>query len=139
MKFKRQVDEEISVNLTPLIDVVFLLLIFFMVSTTFTKETKSRARWAMTAHTSGRPNRPRDALVAGRHTVGQARQNTACRGLTKGRNNRVDACSTCRNQKPKCETCGSSRYDPQTLPWPTLKYAGPRIHRHALAVRVAKR
>lgn len=28
-----------SVNLTPLIDMVFLLLIFFMVSTTFTKET----------------------------------------------------------------------------------------------------
>lgn len=27
--------EEVSVNLTPLIDVVFLLLIFFMVSTTF--------------------------------------------------------------------------------------------------------
>ena len=39
MKFKRQADEEISVNLTPLIDVVFLLLIFFMVSTTFTKES----------------------------------------------------------------------------------------------------
>ena len=30
---------EVSVNLTPLIDVVFLLLIFFMVSTTFTRET----------------------------------------------------------------------------------------------------
>lgn len=27
--------EEVSINLTPLIDVVFLLLIFFMVSTTF--------------------------------------------------------------------------------------------------------
>ena len=39
MKFKRQKDSEDSVNLTPLIDVVFLLLIFFMVSTTFTKET----------------------------------------------------------------------------------------------------
>ena len=39
MKFKRQADEEISVNLTPLIDIVFLLLIFFMVSTTFTKES----------------------------------------------------------------------------------------------------
>ena len=39
MKFKRQADEEVSVNLTPLIDVVFLLLIFFMVSTTFTKES----------------------------------------------------------------------------------------------------
>ncbi len=39
MKFKRQRQGEDSVNLTPLIDVVFLLLIFFMVSTTFTKET----------------------------------------------------------------------------------------------------
>lgn len=39
MQFKRQKDAEVSVNLTPLIDVVFLLLIFFMVSTTFTKET----------------------------------------------------------------------------------------------------
>ena len=39
MKFRRQSDTEVSVNLTPLIDVVFLLLIFFMVSTTFTKET----------------------------------------------------------------------------------------------------
>ncbi len=38
MKFKRQNTDEVSVNLTPLIDVVFLLLIFFMVSTTFTKE-----------------------------------------------------------------------------------------------------
>jgi biopolymer transport protein ExbD len=37
--FRRQRREEDSVNLTPLIDVVFLLLIFFMVSTTFTDET----------------------------------------------------------------------------------------------------
>jgi len=39
VQFKRQTKAEESVNLTPLIDVVFLLLIFFMVSTTFTKET----------------------------------------------------------------------------------------------------
>jgi len=39
VKFPRQRQEEVNVNLTPLIDVVFLLLIFFMVSTTFTKET----------------------------------------------------------------------------------------------------
>jgi len=39
MSFKRQVKAEEGVNLTPLIDVVFLLLIFFMVSTTFTKES----------------------------------------------------------------------------------------------------
>lgn len=40
MNFPRPQSEEISINLTPLIDVVFLLLIFFMVSTTFTKETQ---------------------------------------------------------------------------------------------------
>lgn len=39
MKFRRQQVEDQGINLTPLIDVVFLLLIFFMVSTTFTKET----------------------------------------------------------------------------------------------------
>lgn len=38
MKFPRQPVEPVDVNLTPLIDVVFLLLIFFMVSTTFTRE-----------------------------------------------------------------------------------------------------
>lgn len=38
MKPRRSEDPEIS--LTPLIDVVFLLLIFFMVSTTFTRETQ---------------------------------------------------------------------------------------------------
>jgi len=40
VKFRRQAREELSVNLTPLIDVVFLLLIFFMVSTTFNRETQ---------------------------------------------------------------------------------------------------
>jgi biopolymer transport protein ExbD len=40
VKFRRQHREDIGVNLTPLIDVVFLLLIFFMVSTTFTRETQ---------------------------------------------------------------------------------------------------
>lgn len=39
MKFRRQRARDVSVDLTPLIDVVFLLLIFFMVSTTFTRET----------------------------------------------------------------------------------------------------
>lgn len=40
MQFRRQNREDVSINLTPLIDVVFLLLIFFMVSTTFTRETR---------------------------------------------------------------------------------------------------
>ena len=38
MKFRRQQRDEVGINLTPLIDVVFLLLIFYMVSTTFTRE-----------------------------------------------------------------------------------------------------
>lgn len=38
LQFKRQDKGGVDVNLTPLIDVVFLLLIFFMVSTSFTKE-----------------------------------------------------------------------------------------------------
>jgi len=39
MKFQRSLKEEVSVNMTPLIDVVFLLLIFFMVTTTFSRNT----------------------------------------------------------------------------------------------------
>ncbi len=40
MKFQRRITEDLQINLTPLIDVVFLLLIFFMVSTTFTRENR---------------------------------------------------------------------------------------------------
>lgn len=40
MKFRKERKEPIGANLTPLIDVVFLLLIFFMVSTSFTRETQ---------------------------------------------------------------------------------------------------
>lgn len=40
MKFRRTRRRGSGINLTPLIDVVFLLLIFFMVSTTFTRETR---------------------------------------------------------------------------------------------------
>jgi len=39
LNFKRQAGEDLAIDLTPMIDVVFLLLIFFMVSTTFTKES----------------------------------------------------------------------------------------------------
>ncbi|MDK1023969.1 MAG: biopolymer transporter ExbD [Gammaproteobacteria bacterium] len=40
MKFTHRTKVEVDVNLTPLIDVVFLLLIFFMVSTTFIKDSR---------------------------------------------------------------------------------------------------
>jgi len=37
-------EEDVSINLTPLIDVVFLLLIFFMVSTTFDTTSQLKIR-----------------------------------------------------------------------------------------------
>lgn len=40
MNLRRSRAEEPDINLTPLIDVVFILLIFFMVSTTFQKESE---------------------------------------------------------------------------------------------------
>ncbi|MCK5334665.1 MAG: biopolymer transporter ExbD [Gammaproteobacteria bacterium] len=40
MNLKPDREDNIELNLTPLIDVVFLLLIFFMVSTTFEKQAK---------------------------------------------------------------------------------------------------
>ena len=44
MKFSTRPEADVSINLTPLIDVVFLLLIFFMVSATFSKESQLRIR-----------------------------------------------------------------------------------------------
>lgn len=40
MRFGTARREELDLNITPLIDIVFLLLIFFMVSTTFQKESQ---------------------------------------------------------------------------------------------------
>ena len=40
MNFKPKNRDEFSLDITPLIDVVFLLLIFFMVSTTFKDESE---------------------------------------------------------------------------------------------------
>ena len=42
MDFSRAEEDRLEVNLTPLIDVVFLLLIFFMVTTTFNQQAELR-------------------------------------------------------------------------------------------------
>ena len=44
MRFSGPESEEVTISLTPLVDVVFLLLIFFMVSTTFSAESQLRLR-----------------------------------------------------------------------------------------------
>jgi len=50
VKFQRRPCEPISLNLTPLIDVVFLLLIFFMVSTTFDQSSELDLQLPETLH-----------------------------------------------------------------------------------------
>jgi len=57
VKFKRQRSQHVAMDLTPLIDVVFLLLIFFMVSTTFTRESHLQVELPQA---SGNPAPPAD-------------------------------------------------------------------------------
>ena len=40
MRFRERSDEDQNIDISPLIDMVFILLIFFMVSTTFVKDMK---------------------------------------------------------------------------------------------------
>jgi biopolymer transport protein ExbD len=59
MKFTDPENEQSSlIELTPLIDVVFLLLIFFMVTTTFTKESEIKIRLPQAA------TEPKDVDIA---------------------------------------------------------------------------
>lgn len=44
MNLRRERKDDVEVNLTSLIDVVFLLLIFFMVSTTFQRESEIKIK-----------------------------------------------------------------------------------------------
>ena len=55
--------EELVVNLTPLIDVVFLLLIFFMVTTTFLDPEREIDIDLPTAESAGDPDRSPDEIV----------------------------------------------------------------------------
>ena len=64
MKFSRSSQEEVTINLTPLIDIVFLLLIFFMVSTTFSKESQLRIRLPDASPDSEVEQRPLRLVVA---------------------------------------------------------------------------
>ena len=60
MRFNDRDDEELQINLTPLIDVVFLLLIFFMVSTTFSKESQFHIKLP---EASNEPAQPQNNLL----------------------------------------------------------------------------
>ena len=55
MNFRKNISDEVDVNLTPLIDVVFLLLIFFMVTTTFDKDAKININLPTTQNAAAAP------------------------------------------------------------------------------------
>ena len=55
--------EEFIVNLTPMIDVVFLLLIFFMVTTTFLDPEREIDVELPTAQSAGEPERTPDEII----------------------------------------------------------------------------
>jgi biopolymer transport protein ExbD len=67
MNFRARKQKEVELNLTPLIDVVFLLLIFFMVSTTFQTESEMKINLpaASTAVPAGQNNKVIEISLGG--------------------------------------------------------------------------
>jgi biopolymer transport protein ExbD len=63
VKFKTQRRERLSLDITPLIDVVFLLLIFFMVSSSFEKQSKLKVD--LPEASAKTDNSPADTVVIG--------------------------------------------------------------------------
>lgn len=64
MNFRKNITEEVEVNLTPLIDVVFLLLIFFMVTTTFDKDAKININLPTSQNATAVPlNKPMEVII----------------------------------------------------------------------------
>lgn len=61
MNFRKGLGDEVEVNLTPLIDVVFLLLIFFMVTTTFDRDAKIKIDLPTTSNAM--PEAHKDTLM----------------------------------------------------------------------------
>lgn len=57
MNFRKGLSDEVEINLTPLIDVVFLLLIFFMVTTTFDRDAKIKINLSTTSNAVTTPSK----------------------------------------------------------------------------------
>ncbi len=60
MNFRKDLENDVELNLTPLIDVVFLLLIFFMVTTTFDRDAKIKIDLPTTSNAA--PQAQKDTL-----------------------------------------------------------------------------
>ena len=66
MNFRNKKHGPLEVSLTPMIDVVFLLLIFFMVTTTFSKETSIKIQLPQAEGEEAEPNKQRVRLTIGK-------------------------------------------------------------------------
>ncbi|MDR2128537.1 MAG: biopolymer transporter ExbD [Burkholderiaceae bacterium] len=74
MKFRARAPEEPEINLIPFIDVLLVILIFLMLTTTYSKFTEMQLTLP-TANTDAQRDRPKEIIVAvgndGRYMVGQ--------------------------------------------------------------------
>lgn len=75
MKFRQRLRDEPEINLIPFIDVLLVVLIFLMLSTTYSKFTQLQVQLPV-ANTEAARNHPREVIVAvssdGRYAVNQA-------------------------------------------------------------------
>ena len=105
MKFSRSPQEEVTINLTPLIDIVFLLLIFFMVSTTFSKESQLRIRLpdaSPDAEVEQRPSRLVIAITAsGDYSIRGPNESTGHHLLSRERSVLAQAMATAKAKVPQ--------------------------------------
>lgn len=60
MQFRKRNQRNVSIDITPLIDVIFLLLIFFMISTTFINATGIQIELPTTV---SKPNTGKDEMI----------------------------------------------------------------------------
>lgn len=70
MRFSSPESEDVNISLTPLVDVVFLLLIFFMVSTTFSNESQLRLQLP-SIHRTSEPVSDKQQLIIDITQLGQ--------------------------------------------------------------------
>ncbi len=73
MNFRQRRERRVEVNITPLIDVVFLLLIFFMVTTTFKEQSALEIELPEAASGEVQPAAPLELVVSadGRYFIGE--------------------------------------------------------------------
>ncbi len=63
LNFRKKDQEPLEINITPLIDVVFILLIFFMVTTTFQKQSELQIQLPQASHQQKVAETPLEVII----------------------------------------------------------------------------